>query len=90
MAIMSSVLIFVIFIPLILVGLGVLVYRCAKSKNIWGLIIPLIVACFALLLGWISLIGAGLLVAVYFITRYNEKLKAEKKNEIDRMNKMDL
>lgn len=90
MEIMSSLMIFVIFIPLILVGLGVLVYKCAKSKNIWGLIIPLIVACFALLIGWLPLIGAGILVAVYFITRYNEKLKAEKKNEIDRMNKMDL
>ncbi len=76
-----------VLIPIILVSIEF--YLCKKSSKM-ALILPIIVACFFVLLGLYALIMSAILFAIYFIMNHIKKEKLNDSNELNKMNIQDL
>lgn len=83
----TVILLMIVLIPVLLFVLEF--YLCKKNSK-WALIIPMVVACFFILLGLYALVISGTMFGIYFVYRQIEKDKQSKKSEIDKMNIQDL
>ena len=83
----TVILLMIVLIPVLLFILEF--YLCKKDSK-WALIIPMVVACFFILLGFYAVIISGTMFGIYFVYRQIEKDKQSKKSEIDKMNIQDL
>lgn len=80
-------LIWVLFISVLLFALQFLL--CKRTSK-GAIILPLIVACFFIILGLYALFIAAIMFGIYFVMRYIEKEKERKLSEIEKMNIQDL
>ncbi len=83
---------FVVAILLLIVPacLFFLQYRLCKKQSNFALILPIIVACFFVILGFYALIISGIMYGIYFIMKKLEKDKQDKEDDVKRMTIQDL
>lgn len=87
MQIAANVMFFITIVPIILLVIEAFL---AKKDFMGGILLPATVACTFVILGFYSLAVAGVMLLIYFVTRYLEKEKYSKLSEIDKMNIKDL
>lgn len=87
MANMSNILIFIIGVPIISFGLEF--FFCRINSKV-AVILPIVMACFFVVLGFYALIIAAIMFGIYFVMRYLKKEKQVKLSEIEKMNIEDL
>ena len=80
-------LILFILIPLLLFICEVLL---AKRGSKWAIILPVIVLCFAVLLGFYPIIVSGIMAIIYLVVKQLKKTNEKQTSEIDKMNINDL
>ncbi len=76
-----------VVIPIILIF--VQWYLCKKSSKL-ALILPLIVACFTVIVGFLALGLSAVMFLIYFVHNHLEKQKRSRLSEIEKMNIEDL
>jgi len=64
-------------------------YLCKKQSK-FAIILPVIVACFFVLLGFLAIGVAGIMFLIYFVMKHTENEYQKKLSEIDKMNIEDL
>ena len=64
-------------------------YLC-KKKSKFALVLPIISACFFVIIGFYALIISAIMFGIYFIMKHIEKEKKDKQSELDKMNIQDL
>lgn len=77
----------IMLIPIFLFGFEF--YLCKKQSNM-ALILPIIAACFVVLVGIYAICVSSVMFGIYFIVKYINDNKCEKQSELDKMNIQDL
>ena len=80
-------LLFFILVPVLLFICEVIL---AKKGSKGAVILPVVVACFAIILGYYALIVALVIAAIYLAINHLNKKKQNQNSEIDKMNINDL
>ncbi len=62
----------------------------SKRNSKIAIILPIIIACFFVILGFYAVIIAAIMYGIYFVVQYVEKDKQSKLSEIEKMNIEDL
>lgn len=83
----TSILFFLAGIPIALFVIEALL-SIKKSKI--AIILPVVVACFSVILGFYALMIAALMLAIYFLIKFIDKEKQARLSEIQKMNIQDL
>ncbi len=83
-------LIFMILLVMIPLVLLLVEYFLVKRKSVAALILPVVVACFGIVIGVYPLIVAAIMFLIYFVYNKVEKMKQQNNNEIEKMNIQDL
>ncbi len=76
-----------IFIPVLLFICEVIL---AKKGSKMAIILPVIVLCFAVILGFYPIIVAAIMAVIYLVVNHLNKMKDNQNSEIDKMNINDL
>lgn len=88
MKIPSTILMFVlVLVPLLLF---VLEFFLCKRHAKAALILPVVVACLVVFVGFYAWMVAAVLIAIYLVMRYIEKERQSKLSEMQKMNIEDL
>lgn len=77
----------IILLPTILF---VLQFFLCKQNSKVALVLPIIVACFFVVIGFYAVIISAIMFAIYFVIEALEKKKKEEQSELDKMNIQDL
>lgn len=83
----TSILFFLAGIP---IALFVIEALLAIKKSKIAIILPVVVACFSVILGFYALMIAALMLAIYFLIKFIDKEKQARLSEIKKMNIQDL
>lgn len=73
-----------------LILLFALEFFLCKVNSTIALVIPIIIACSFVFLGYFPLIVAAIMYTTFFVMRYIEKEKRKKLSELEKMNIKDL
>ena len=75
-----------ILVLVISASLFALQFLLCKRNYKGAIVLPIIVACFFIILGLYAIIMAAIMFGIYFVMRYIEKEKQSKLSEIEKMN----
>ena len=87
MKIVTFILVGIILIPALLFCFEF--YLCKKNSK-FALILPIITACFFILVGFYALIISAIMFGIYFIMKHIGEKNQTKQSELDKMNIQDL
>lgn len=87
MKIMTSIILGIILIPVLLFLFEF--YLCKKQSK-FALVLPIITACFFVVIGFYALIISAIMFVIYFAMKHIEKEQQYKQSELDKMNIQDL
>ncbi len=87
---MSNLIVLLVFIITIPTMLFIIEFLLCKKHSKFAVVLPVIVACFAVLFGFLAIMVSAIMFLIYFVFTFSEKEKIKKLSEIDKMNIEDL